>query len=301
MKASNENDGSRRDFILTSAKIAIGSTLTGAIMPQAVAQGDGEKTPPGPAPGPGDPADHPGGEQYFKGKMKWPGWLPDKATDPGNDNLNHHRFPEEAIHKGDNGFDAFPVPGTQAPFEDPIPFLGVPFDDTPGNLNSNFDKLLGNITNCARNYNAALYWMRRLHFHLKAKLYPKDFIINTAPPRNPHGDDDPNNDLASWDLKRFDPAQTPIDNPVTKAQAAWEGAVTALTNALTPGFDVPPTIPPHPTKFFKQIWADMVQVNGYIVSARVVAVGVNDKGQHARELGGSSSSHISISSAFSSH
>jgi len=312
MKESKNNDSSRRDFIKTSAKIALGSTLVGGVTPQQKAQGAPANQIPGEQvigrPGPDDPADHPEKQKYFKGKMKLPGWLPDTTEFPGDDMKSYTFFPEEAIHQDKtNGFDAFLPPGSQSPFEDPFPILGAPFNKDPNDPNNKFNLLVEEIARCARNYNAALYWMRRLHFHLKHSLYGSAFRINTAPPRNPHGnkDEDPNNDLANWKSPDFlIPDPTDNQNPIAKAQTRWKAAVADLKNALTPEFDTPPTTPPHPpypTKPFKQIWADMVQVNRYIISMRIVADEQAYTGDPSiRELGGSSSSYISISSAFSS-
>jgi hypothetical protein len=295
MKESKNNDSSRRDFIKTSAKIALGSTLAGAVTPPEVtAQGTNINL----KYNHGDHVDHPGGQKYFKGKMKLPDWLADTSVEKGDDNKDYFLFPEEAIHQDKNyGFDAFFPPGTQAPFEDPIPILGAPFNKDP---NSHFDLLLSNIALWARNYNAALYWMRRLHFHLKHRLFPKDFKINTAPPRNPHGDnDDPNHDVSEWQLNEFNDANT---LPIKQAQERWGDAITKLNGFLATPQDV--VLPDGTPKTFKQVWADMVQVNGYIVSIRLVA---DEKDYNplsklgVLEMGGSSSSHISISSAFSSH
>jgi hypothetical protein len=279
MKESKNNDSSRRDFIKTSAKLAIGSTLVGGVSPEVNAQ---TNCCPNPVAHQGDV------QNYFKGKMKLPGWLPDLPQ--GDDTF---LFPEEALHQDKKGFDAFPPPNSFPNiFQEPLPqdawILGAPFNK---DQNSGFDLLLEQLLTAVRHYNAALYWMRRLHFHLRHVLEPDKFKISTAPPRNPHGDGDDlanDKDLATWELKDFgDPADT--TNPTRTAEQNWHDALVVLTGALT----APKTFS---NVTFNPIYADVVQVNSYIVSIRVVAIPT----ARGREMGGSSSSHISISSAFSS-
>jgi hypothetical protein len=282
MKESKNNDSSRRDFIKTSAKIALGSTLVGGVAPQAGSQANQptNSAPASPPPRAGKSAPHPGKlGDYFRGQMKLPGWLPDTTV-----NL----YPEEAIHRdSDNGFDAFVPPNDKNPFENAVLILGSPFDKDP-NKYTDFEKLLAEIAHSARRYNAALYWIRRLHFHLRA-VSDVAFKINTAPPRNPNGDDDdPNHDVSKWKLPEFGDPNDPSSQPTRKAQDKWEQAVKDLNNSLTA-----------PKHGFNQIWADMIQVNGYIVSIRLVADTNSTGGIGILEMGGSSS-HISLSSAFSS-
>jgi hypothetical protein len=261
MKEANNNDSSRRDFIKTSAKIALGSTLVSGVGPKASAQ---------PTP-PSDLGDHPSGSNFKPGRLKLPRWLPDQRVEGG-----FYLFPEEAVRKDKNkGLEAFPPPGYfPGPFEEGSWILGVPFKKDPKSL---FDTLIDNILSAVRRYNAALYWMRRLHFHEKAILL--NIPISFPPPRNPNGDKDggPTDDLTKWTTGAF---KTAIGN----AQTDWKNITDQLNDLLFA----------KPDPNFPQIWADMIQVNGYIVSMRVVAA------PDAKEMGGSSSSHISISSAFSS-
>ncbi len=118
--------------------------------------------------------------------------------------------------------------------------------------------------------------MRRLHFHENA------VPAGGPPPRNPHGDKDSGNPLP-------DPESPEFRQLVAGAEAEWSTAVDKLNELLAVDANSPISHGCGPTM------ADMVEVNGYIVSMRVVAE------RQGGEVGGSESSHISISSAFSSH
>jgi len=290
MKGSNKNNASRRAFIKTAAQVAVGSTLVGCACPPKGKKLSATGKPGGHAP-------HPQGSK-FKGELKLPGWLPDTTVID-----EQYLFLEEALHKGTGGFDAFAAPRTAAgAFQEPLPtdspdkwnsfnswILGAPFTKKPGD---DFDALLEEIANCARRYNAALYWMRRLHLYEKAKLL--NIPISTPPLRNPHGDHDrgPNDDPAKWtdeDFKRMIP----------EAQKDWNMAVKGLDSVLKR------------TGSLGSIWADMIQVNDYIVSMRIVSqttyadppksanAELPTKPKTVPYIGGSSS-HISVSSALSS-
>ena len=139
-----------------------------------------------------------------------------------------------------------------------------------------FDDFLDEIGNRVRRYNAALYWMRRLHFH------ENDIPISKPPDYNENGDDEKDlPDLSTTDGKEK------FEALAKKAVARWEKAVKDLNQILAGEGE-------WERREFEDTNADMIEVNGYIVSMRVISKPEN------RELGGSSSSHISISSAFSS-
>ncbi len=75
----------------------------------------------------------------------------------------------------------------------------------------------------------------------------------------------------------------------------WTRIVKEMADHLHPAKDPPDR--PHP------VAVDMIEVNGYIISVRAVAGVPADSqrdGPNVRQIGGSESSHISISSAFSS-
>lgn len=234
---------------------------------------------------PGGIEDHPTGSK-FKGKLKTPGWLPDK-TEYDEESV----FLEEAIFRHqERGLAAFPPPnhfGLPWDEPNPPPAFEEPQDNDPARWktfnqwilggsftqkqNDAFDVLLEDILKRVRKYNAALYWMRRLHFHENAD--PNKIL--TKPPRNPNGDQDYGKEPKDWNFDKLVPV----------AQANWKTAITELHGILTNG--KPP---------FKHLLGDVVRVNDYIISIRVIA---QDKAW-PDQLGGSSSSHISISSAFSS-
>src|SRR5258708_418341 len=123
--------------------------------------------------------------------------------------------------------------------------LGAPFTKKD---KDEFEDVLDKIAGRVRRYNAALYWMRRLHFHEKISLLK--IKIKNAPPRNPNGDNDngANDDPNNWKDAYF-------VQKIPAAQEEWKQAVDSLNNLLD-GTD----------SSFKYIFADMVQVNDYIVS-----------------------------------
>jgi len=165
--------------------------------------------------------------------------------------------------------------------------LGAPLNTTNP---STFDQFLAEIGKRVRRYNAALYWMRRLHFH------ENDQPISKPPAYNEHGDKQKDlPDLSTTQGKKD--FQTLVDNAINE----WEGAVQALNEILAGEGQWAGTE-------FESTGADMIEVNGYIVSMRIISK-IEDDGDsvrgrhppaHMMEVGGSSSSHISISSAFSS-
>jgi len=149
--------------------------------------------------------------------------------------------------------------------------LTLPSNPTPED--QDFFDFLTELANQARRYNAALYWLRRLHFYQKAQ--GTDF-----PPYNPNGDEVIDPTIIFGQFLAL----------VNRAEVRWGleiDKMNGLLNGLSPL-----------VKGFKHTKADMVEVNGYILSMRVVSQKVPF--QSPKELGGSSSSHISISSAFSS-
>ncbi len=161
-----------------------------------------------------------------------------------------------------------------------------------------FYLLLLELAQLVRNYNASLYRLRRLHFYQKTG---KDGKPGPLPPRNPHGEID--------DPEPCDP--TRFAEQVRLAEADWKKS-TAEIDAFIDGEH-------HGLKIAT---ADMVEVNRYIVSMRVIlaphvqSVGIPGPahlitaappvppppgGTTRHPLGaGTSSSLVSISSNFSS-
>jgi hypothetical protein len=293
MKGMKKESASRREFIKRAAQVAAASTLVGCAGPatETSKQPDVKRRSARTKPKPGDHVPHPQGSK-FKGKVKLPGFLPDTFVDDGQ-----YLFLEEAILTSP-GFKAFAAPATGgAAFQEPAPgdpatawtdfnswILGAPFNPTIDPATHKpvpFDALLQDIATRIRKYNAALYWMRRLHFHEKAQLL--NIPINSAPPRNPHGDLAPD---------PINPTAPNFGSLVQAAQQNWKDAVNGLNDILLNG-----------NNDFEYIWGDLVQVNNYIISMRIAASNVLPtlkSGAKIYEVGGSSSSHTSISSAFSS-
>jgi hypothetical protein len=273
-----DKDTSRRDFIKKSAQTVVAATVAVYSTPTVNAAAPSENLTAKPAQQ-GAPKANPPPSQIKPPKP--PGWHPDPPDNDGN-----YFFTDEAIfqHRS-QGFDAFPTPGSFPsgdPFEeasDKAWILGVPFKKKE---NDKFDDLIEEIAKKARHYNAALYWMRRLHFHEKVLI--NSLAVHSAPPRNLHGDDDSDGpDWKDWDLSY-------VQGKVKSAQTKWNTAVGELKEVLDRK-DSP----------FQFKWVDMIQVNGYIVSMRVVTRNDSPIGEPGvREFGGSSSSHVSITSPFSS-
>jgi len=241
-------------------------------------------------------------DSAFALKRRMPGWRPDTQA-----NCAVKLYQEEALGVLDGKWLPFPPPevsasarsrkkrsfaepGKRATAADWNKFntwiLGHPIDGSKP-----FDDFLREIADQVRRYNAALYWMRRLHFVENA---PPG---SPPPPRNPAGDkDDPDPDHPTQPLEPLDPSSPKFDIYVMSAERAWKREVARL-NQILGG---------HTQSRFTDIVADMVEVNSYIVSMRIIA-NENTSGPignihrpRTEELGGSSSSHVSISSALSS-
>ncbi|HXJ58826.1 MAG TPA: hypothetical protein VNU68_19375 [Verrucomicrobiae bacterium] len=223
----------------------------------------------------------------FTMRMRDVGWHPDatKTASGGREEL----FIEEAVGEDKNGFFIpFPVPTSQDPSGNDVPFkeptqpgdweafnrwiLGGPVPAATAG-EPPLTSLLRELATACRCYNASLYRLRRLHYHFN---HPNE---NVFPPRNPHGDPA----LPPTPPKTF-------NQLVADAERDWKQVVIPQIQDLLDNQQT------YNGKVIKVIAADMIEVNGYIVSMRVVAEGIGQ----GLEVGGSSS-HVSISSAFSSH
>jgi hypothetical protein len=200
----------------------------------------------------------------FRMDYRMPGWLPDAVDSAGPDS-RVPVFPEEVFKYSSATGYAFKLPANVKP--NPSWVLGMPLP--PKNTTNRFSSLILDFAKAIRTYNAALYDLRRYHF--------KNSNIDL--PENRHG-------------KRLH--RDPLPNPGTpafksqaqQAEKDWQDAVDALDLLIDP-----PQAPP-----LKVVAADMVQINNYIVSMRLIAAPSFGPNQ----IGGSESSHVSISSAFSS-
>ena len=201
----------------------------------------------------------------FKLRLRMPHWLPDEIVhDDGHGNKDTEPlYVEEAIRAVTDANGVI----TKEPFQPPLSsvssdwVLGGPLNPKQ---NDKFDDWLVGLCTCIRRYNRALYRLRRLHL-----IEEGNSIEMTPLP------DD-----------KLDP---------TLAEKDWTDQMAALRIHLD-------------NQFGKACIVDMVEVNGYIVSIRAIAEVFtgNDSSAMVRarplgpQPGGSSSSHISISSAFSS-
>jgi hypothetical protein len=220
---------------------------------------------------PNDPKDSPG---PFKRRVRAPGWYPDAES--SKDVKCGRLFLEEVIGKKKNSYlESLPVPFGGHPEDSKRWALGsrlITKDDLPDNAtqeDKDFLEFVRGLARLARTYNAALYDLRRLHFYWDYRKTPAGVIW---PPPNPHG-----KQRGIPNLSTMDQAGDPFNDWVKAAEEDWRTACRDLNKTL---------------ETLSLLAADMVCVNNYIISMRVVT-------QTTKEVGGSSS-HVSLSSAFSS-
>src|SRR6185369_16501080 len=200
----------------------------------------------------------------FSLSRRMPGWFPD-AADPRDD--EDYLFPEEVIRHANGIPYPFKLPAIVRP--EPHHILGgtIPTKD---NAKTPFTFLIRELADKVRWYNITLYELRRFHHCWKFRTKDKD---KNKPDPNPYGNQP---DLPDWDASTF-------KGSANTAQANWKKAAKALDDFIdggAPGHGMP------------LVAVDMVQVNNYIVSMRVVALQSTTKLQeHVLEAGGSSSSH----------
>jgi hypothetical protein len=221
----------------------------------------------------------------FKLKVRQPGWFPD-GVDVGTAKRKRLFLEEVAGMKRNGRIETFPVEfdytGTSKKW-----ILGSkivePALEPPGR--QMFNQLLRNLAVKVRNYNASLYRLRRLHVYWDYNNSPDI----TYPRPNPHGGADPGtppHPPNPNDIQEF-------KNLVNDAETDWTKVNDQLNDLLeTASSD-------NGTSGIKLLAADMIAANGYIVSMRVVVDGGDRTVAPPPEAGGSSS-HVSISSTFSS-
>ena len=215
--------------------------------------------------------------------IRLPGWFPDGA-DIGT-KKSQRLFPEEVAGITDIGLlETFPVEfdytGASKKW-----ILGSRIDT---NQTDGLSKLVQRLAVKVRQYNASLYRLRRLHVYWDYKDQPPQLV--TFPEPNPHGDPktepDPINALPQFKqmVKAAEDDWTKVTNQVNEL----------LETASSDGNSFGVTL----------LGADMIAANGYIVSMRVVAKDPNTTpvppGTIPPPEVGGSSSHVSLSSAFSS-
>ncbi|HEY0549681.1 MAG TPA: hypothetical protein VGF13_08770, partial [Verrucomicrobiae bacterium] len=182
----------------------------------------------------------------------------------------------------------FSEPGQTAPAEEWNTFnkwiLGDPIPQ-PAINEKPFIKMIRDLAMHVRRYNASLYRLRRLHYYVYSGNDP---LQPGMPPRNPFGDlPDPIPQLGSPEFQiRIEKAEYDWEK-VTKDIDAF---IERKSSTAYGGLEV--------------VAADMSEVNGYIVSMRLIAEVPSKKsksgGIEPEEVGGSSS-HVAITSAFSSY
>jgi hypothetical protein len=221
----------------------------------------------------------------FTLRVRQPGWFPDGA-DVGSQ--RKRLFLEEVAGITQTGLlETFPVEfnynGSSKKW-----ILGSGISASQDSLT----KLVRKLAVKVRQYNASLYRLRRLHFYWDYKDRAPQLV--RFPQANPYGDPktnpDPINDVPGF--KKM----------VKAAEADW----TKVTDQVN---DLLETASSDGNSFgIKLLAADMIAANGYVVSMRVVAKDPGTNGGPGPvppgaipppEIGGSSS-HVSISSLFSS-
>lgn len=159
---------------------------------------------------------------------------------------------------------------------------------TKAGKSSHLSRLVRELAQLVRKYNASLYRLRRLHFHYEHRDCP-------CPPHNPRG----------GDRKVLpDPDSHEFCQLAEQAETDWTTVNKSLKCFLKTAGDGYGKNPAG--KNIRLVAADMVEVNGYVVSMRVVVE--PKKPESAKRLMASSmpsqwslsSSHTSVSSAFSS-
>ena len=261
----------------------------------------------------------------FKLQKRMPGWFPDaidntppqgKALIPGTD--VQFLFKEEAVQLLDDKTTLVPfgIPHSEDDSGRDTPFLEPTDSDSWASFNRwilghkvypkkanepGLTTVIRSLADHARIYNASLYRLRRLHFYYKMckqtgqTNYPTKYL----PPHNKNqggvGCEIPEENLPDLAKNWDDFCELASD-----AESKWTLAADMLNQYIETGYSVDYT---HGSPGAVNTWlvADMMEVNGYIVSFRaIVGTGKPVRGRiHITEVGGSSS-QVSVSSAFSS-
>ncbi len=218
----------------------------------------------------------------FRLLSRMPGWHTDAIDDPTG--ARQELFPEEAIGRDSESGGSIPFP-VSFDTDPPYPWLGGGIKAQGSNQDSDLTLLIRELARRCRCYNSHLHVLRQYHYTFKYELPPP------ASQHNPCGPTDENGVL----FPPPDPNNPDFNLIAMKVESRWVCASKHLNALLEPG---------GAAEFHLGLVAgDLIEVNGYIVSVRVVA-NADRAGQkiepHILEPSGSSS-HISISSAFSSH
>jgi hypothetical protein len=218
----------------------------------------------------------------FTLSMKAPSWFPDGVDVPWN--KKQGQFPGEAIGQVGENLRPFKIrfsdKDAASHGENSHQWIfGNRIYEPKGKAAKGLEKksplahMICELAKRVRRYNASLYRLRRLHLWFKGKV---------PMPPNPAGGD-PTANLP-------DPNSPEFHKCVQRAEKDWVKVTNDLGQFITKA-----------TKNKKLVTVDMVEVNGYVVSMRVITPTKRPSsgGLIPLTLGGSSS-HVSISSAFSS-
>jgi hypothetical protein len=251
----------------------------------------------------GENPDTPENPNPFTLPLRMPGWFPDGIELPWHQ--TQRLFPEEVIGRSINGIpipfgvqfcEPPPAPGSSkrgakdakdsprpAAQTDPHKWIlgNRIYEPHRGETAQGMTPLMRLICDLAkriRKYNASLYRLRRLHFWFKYRDYKHDKNCKFPPP-NPYGDVKDLPDAGSCEFRKL----------AQDSEKDWVRVTNDINNFIESAMD-------NYQDGCQLMLADMVEVNGYVVSMRVIVV---PGPVHPNEPGGSSS-HVSISSAFSS-
>lgn len=217
----------------------------------------------------------------FNLRLRYPGWLPDeiRKVDNGSTTGIEQLYVEEvlgAIKLADDSTLRLPFQPPLHETGNSIWILGYPLHEVDDQGNelppedwNKFNTWLLEVTRRIRNYNASLYRLRRLHLKAEGNKLEMEMLLTDGG--------------KEW--------------TAGNAESNWKQTVEHLRSILTPKSSDNP---------FDTCIADMVEVNGYIVSIRaVVEIFIGGSPELLAKIfgpqpGGSSSSHTSINSPFSS-
>jgi hypothetical protein len=219
-----------------------------------------------------------------------PDWLADESVEPLPMPIDTDTvFPEELIHKSGGRFSPFAPIGVDEAFSvvDYQRLYGHKFSPK---VDDDFDDYLNDLLGHIRRYNASLYWLRL--FHIKDNSSPASF--NALPKiQVPGGGYRDHTDLAN--IPNIGHATFSVK--LGLAEDDFTLRTDDLRKYIQNGFS-------HRINGSQEVVLDAIKVNDYVTSVRVVAGGdiLAVSGEFApRQVGGSSSSYIYISSPISSY
>lgn len=241
---------------------------------------------------------------HFSKRTRKVGWWPD-AADWSGQNSKDRLFQEESFGMakdavGNDLLVPFGVDFKPANEDSKKWVLGKKLaKPTDPKVDVNFTLFVRRLARLARQYNASLYRLRRLRFYSKYPniannpsqvKWPKDSDKwGNSPWGSKPGKPDPVNDVNGFHQMASD------------AETDWQRVTNNFDQYLNDIENTGKSSLFADTPFSFRLKAyDVVTVNGYLMSMRVLVDKPDSQGRQSREVGGSSS-HVSLSSAFSSH